>query len=56
MGKTFKDIRKFDVKRHKEASREATMGQDLRTRVKPKQHKEKGGGQNFRKYLENVEE
>lgn len=54
MGKTYKDIRKFDIKRHKEAARESTMDMDLRTRVKPTEKRERGGGKNWKDLL-NVE-
>lgn len=55
MGKTFKDIRDFDVRRHKEQARETTKKQDLRTRVKPVKKKERKGSDNWRKYLETEE-
>lgn len=48
MGKTFKDIRDFDVKQHKKHARESTLYQDLRTRVKPVGKKERGGAKNWR--------
>lgn len=46
MGKTYKDIKKFDVKRHKEIAREFTKELDMRTRVKPVEKREKGGAKN----------
>ena len=46
MGKTFKDIKKFDVKRHKQAARREFKEEDLRTRMKPVQKIEKGGARN----------
>lgn len=48
MGKTYKDLREFDKARNKEASRKAFKNADLRTRVKPLDKKEKGGGRNWR--------
>lgn len=51
MGKTFKDIKKFDIKRNKEGSRMQTQDMDLRTRVKPVDRKEKGGGKNWKELL-----
>lgn len=39
MGKTWKDIKKFDIKRNKEGSRMQTQDMDLRTRVKPLEKK-----------------
>jgi len=46
MGKTWKDIKKFDIKRNKEGSRLQTSDMDMRTRVKPIEKKGKGGGKN----------
>lgn len=51
MGKTYKDIRKQDVKTSKKIAREATMDMDLRTRVKPLDKREKGGGKNRTKQI-----
>ncbi len=56
MGKTFKDIRKFDVKRHKEVAREFTKDLDMYTRVKPVIKKEKGGGKNWKHLINHEEE
>ncbi len=56
MGKTFKDIRKFDIKRHKEGSRMQTQDVDMRTRVKPVVRKEKGGGKNWQHRINQEEE
>jgi hypothetical protein len=53
MGKTFKDIKKFDIKRHKEIARDFTMDMDLSTRVKPKERKQRGGGKNWQKEIDN---
>lgn len=51
MGKTHKDVRDFDVKRHKEQARKTFKDQDLRTRVKPVvTKKERGGGKNWRNW------
>ncbi len=52
MGKTYKDLKEFDVKRQKEASRKVFKDVDLRTRVKPVQRKEKGGGKNWRNIID----
>lgn len=41
MGKTYHDIRKFNIKRQKEGSRMQTADMDLHTRVKPIEKKEK---------------
>jgi len=41
MGKTWKDIKKFDIKRNKEGSRMQTQDVDMRTRVKPIEKKER---------------
>lgn len=46
MGKTYKDVKKFDVKRHKEIAREFTKELDMRTRVKPVEKRVKGGAKN----------
>lgn len=46
MGKTWKDVRAFDIKRHKQGAREATLDMDLRTRTKPLK-KEKRGPKNL---------
>jgi hypothetical protein len=52
VGKTYKDLRKFDTKRNKEASRNTFKETDLRTRVKPVQNREKGGANNWRNKIE----
>ena len=51
MGKTYKDVRDFDVKRHKEVAREFTKDLDMRTRTKPLVKKGKGGGKNKTKEI-----
>lgn len=56
MGKTYKDIRKFDVKRHKEVAREFTKDLDMRTRVKPVDKREKGGGKTWQHIINQEEE
>lgn len=56
MGKTYKDIRKFDVKRHKEVAREFTKELDMRTRVKPVDKREKGGGKTWQHIINQEEE
>ena len=61
MGKTFKDVRDFDVKRHKEVARGFTKDLDLRTRTKPLEKKEKGGARNSTKdiidsYVDEIEQ
>jgi hypothetical protein len=56
VGKTYKDVRDFDVKRVKEQSRKSTKDQDLRTRVKPVEKKSRGGGTNWRHIFEIEEE
>jgi hypothetical protein len=56
VGKTHKDVRDFDVKRVKENARKTFKDSDLRTRVKPVTKKERGGGGNWKKYLEYEEE
>lgn len=55
MGKTFKDIKKFDVKRHKENARDVFKDIDTSTRVKPAKHKEKGGGKNWKQWVDAVD-
>ena len=52
MGKTFKDVMKQDIKTHKKIAREEFKDQDLRTRVKPVQKKERGGGNNWRNEID----
>jgi predicted metal-dependent peptidase len=44
VGKTYKDVRDFDVKRHKEIAREFTKDLDMRTRAKPLVKNEKRRG------------
>lgn len=61
VGKTYKDVRDFDVKRHKEVAREFTKDLDMRTRTKPLVKKEKGGAKNRTKdiigsYVDELEE
>ena len=51
MGKTWKDVKAFDIKRHKQGSREATLEMDLRTRTKPLK-KEKRGPKNLLRELD----
>jgi len=46
VGKTYKDVRDFDVKRHKQVAREFTKDLDMRTRTKPLVKKERGGAKN----------
>jgi len=53
VGKTFKDLRKFDTARNKENSRRTFKDTDMRTRVKPVERKEKGGGNNWRNKVDN---
>ena len=52
MGKTFKDVKKQDIKTHKKIAREEFKEQDLRTRVKPVAKKKKGGGNNWRNEID----
>ena len=49
MGKTWKDDKV--ISRHKKGSRMATLDMDLRTRTKPLEKKEKGGGKNRTKEI-----
>jgi len=51
VGKTWKDVKAFDIKRQKEGSRMQTADMDLRTRTKPLTKKEKGGGKNRTKEI-----
>jgi len=51
VGKTWKDVKAFDIKRHKQGSREATLEMDLRTRTKPLK-KEKRGPKNLLRELD----
>jgi hypothetical protein len=46
VGKTWKDDKV--VSRHKKGARLATLDMDLRTRAKPLEKKERGGGKNWR--------
>jgi hypothetical protein len=60
MSKTYKDVKDFDVKRHKEIARKFTKDLDMRTRTKPLEKKEKGGGKNSTKdiigiYVDEIE-
>ena len=50
MSKTWKDLEA--VSRHKKGARLSTLDQDLRTRVKPLDKKEKGGGKNWRNVID----
>ena len=57
MGKTYKDdVRNKDVKTHKKIARDTFKETDMRTRVKPIEKKEKGGGKNWRHEFNLVEE
>jgi len=61
VGKTWKDVKAFDIKRQKEGSRMQTADMDLRTRTKPLNKKEKGGGRNRTKdivgeYIDELEQ
>jgi hypothetical protein len=56
LGKTWKDIKKQDLKIYKKLSREEFTDCNLKTRVKPKIHKEKGGGKTWKEYLDNDNE
>jgi len=47
VGKTYKDVRDFDVKRHKEVGRKVFKDVDMRTRVKPVDKKSKRGPKNL---------
>lgn len=51
VGKTYKDVRDFDVKRQKQGSRMQTIDMDLRTRTKPLDKKGKGGAKNRTKEI-----
>jgi hypothetical protein len=51
VGKTFKDVKDFDIKRHKEVARGFTKDLDLRTRTKPLEKREKGGAKNKTKEI-----
>ena len=51
MGKTWKDVKAFDIKRQKEGSRMQTLDMDLRTRTKPLK-KEKRGPKNLVRNLD----
>lgn len=50
MGKTWKDDKV--ISRHKKGARLATIDMDLRTRTKPLEKKEKGGGKNWRNVID----
>jgi len=61
VGKTYRDLKEFDKARNKENSRKAFKDVDMRTRVKPLQKKERGGGKNSTKdivdsYIAELEE
>ena len=61
VGKTYKDVRDFDVKRHKEVAREFTKDLDMRTRTKPLVKKDRGGARNQTKqiidsYIDEIEQ
>jgi len=53
VGKTWKDVKAFDIKRHKQGSREATLEMDLRTRTKPLK-KAKRGPKNLVRELDSL--
>ena len=50
MGKTWKDDKV--ISRHKKGARLATLDMDLRTRTKPVEKKEKGGGKNWKNIID----
>lgn len=50
MGKTWKDDKV--ISRHKKSARLATLDMDLRTRTKPVEKKEKGGGKNWKNIID----
>lgn len=50
MGKTWKDDKV--ISRHKKGARLATLDMDLRTRTKPVEKKERGGGKNWRNIID----
>lgn len=50
MGKTWKDDKV--ISRHKKGARLATLDMDLKTRVKPLEKKEKGGGNNWKNIID----
>jgi len=52
VGKTYKDLREFDKARNKENSRKVFKEADLRTRVKPLEKRERGGGNNWRNVID----
>lgn len=52
VGKTFKDVKDFDIKRHKEVGRKVFKNVDMKTRVKPLEKKEKGGGNNWKNIID----
>jgi len=53
VGKTFKDLKDWNLKRQKQGSRLQTIDMDLRTRTKPLDKKGKGGGKNWRNEVDN---
>lgn len=53
MGKTYKDIKDFNLRRQKQGSRMQTLDMDLRTRVKPLGKAKKGGAKNWRDEIDN---
>jgi hypothetical protein len=50
VGKTWKDDKV--ISRHKKGARLATLDMDLRTRTKPVEKKEKGGGKNWKNIID----
>jgi hypothetical protein len=50
VGKTWKDDKV--ISRHKKGARLATLDMDLRTRTKPVEKKERGGGKNWRNIID----
>lgn len=50
MGKTWKDDKV--ISRHKKGARLATLDMDLRTRTKPVEKKERGGGKNWKNIID----
>jgi len=50
VGKTWKDDKV--ISRHKKGARLATLDMDLKTRVKPLEKKEKGGGNNWKNIID----
>jgi hypothetical protein len=50
VGKTWKDDKV--ISRHKKGARLATLDMDLRTRTKPVEKKERGGGKNWKNIID----